>query len=252
MRKWKKLGCMVMASLMLAGSVLAPNTAVLADTVNEPTKTTTMAEPEEIALNTNVAGALEDGGMHYYSITTDSKDVDYEFVLVNDTPSSHPKLSLMKIELIVAPFRADGKYDRDQYVITSTWVDPSVARTYNRTLSLKKNTKYLIQLTAFFYETTPYHFAVYQKSKTPTLKKVTAKKSSAKVTFTKAATATSYEVAVKKQGGSWKTYKTKKNTYTIKKLKSKKKYSVRVRSVCSVNGTKKYSAWSKVKKIKVK
>ena len=89
-------------------------------------------------------------------------------------------------------------------------------------------------------------------SRTPALKKVTPKKGKVVVQFSKTQIAKSYEIAVKKQGGSWKTYKTKKNTYTIKNLKSKKQYSIRVRSMCTVNGTKKYSAWSKTKKVIVK
>ena len=50
-------------------------------------------------------------------------------------------------------------------------------------------------------------------------------------------------VTVKKQ----KTTKT-----TVKKLKAKKKYYVRVRTYKTVNGKKVYSAWSKVKSVKIK
>ena len=39
---------------------------------------------------------------------------------------------------------------------------------------------------------------------------------------------------------------------TIKKLKSKKKYYVRMRTYKVVNGKKVYSAWSKAKSVKVK
>ncbi|MGN1420474.1 MAG: fibronectin type III domain-containing protein [Eubacterium sp.] len=39
---------------------------------------------------------------------------------------------------------------------------------------------------------------------------------------------------------------------TISKLKSKKKYYVRVRTYKVVNGTKYYSSWSKVKSVKTK
>lgn len=44
----------------------------------------------------------------------------------------------------------------------------------------------------------------------------------------------------------------KKTSKTISKLKSKKKYYVRVRTYKTVNGTKYYSEWSKAKKVKVK
>lgn len=50
-------------------------------------------------------------------------------------------------------------------------------------------------------------------------------------------------VTIKKQ----KTTKT-----TVKKLKAKKKYYVRVRTYKTVNGKKVYSAWSSVKNVKTK
>ena len=56
-----------------------------------------------------------------------------------------------------------------------------------------------------------------------------------------------FRKAVKK-----KTVKASKNTVTVKKLKSKKKYYVRVRAMKKVGKTKYYGAWSKVKKVKVK
>lgn len=253
MRKWKKMGCMMLALVMLAGSVCTQSIPVNAvDNTSEPVERTTRAEPENIALNTNVAGESVRDNAHYYSITTDNKNVDYEFCLVNDTPSDHRNVSTMLLEITVAAFREDGKYDHDDYLFPSKFVDPAKNRTFKQTVSLKKNTRYIIQLLPFYPMATPYHFSVNQVSKTPILKKVTAKKGKAIVKFTKTQNAKSYEVAVKKQGGSWKIYKTKKNTYTIKRLKSKKNYLIRVRSMCTVNNTKKYSAWSKNKKVKVK
>ena len=50
-------------------------------------------------------------------------------------------------------------------------------------------------------------------------------------------------VTIKKQ----KTTKT-----TVKKLKAKKKYYVRIRTYKTVNGKKVYSSWSKVKSVKTK
>ena len=50
-------------------------------------------------------------------------------------------------------------------------------------------------------------------------------------------------ITIKKQ----KTTKT-----TVKKLKSKKKYFVRVRTYKTVNGKKVYSSWSKIKSVKTK
>ena len=44
----------------------------------------------------------------------------------------------------------------------------------------------------------------------------------------------------------------KKTSVTIKKLKSKKKYYVRIRTYIIVNGKKRYSGWSKIKSQKTK
>ena len=56
-----------------------------------------------------------------------------------------------------------------------------------------------------------------------------------------------------KKGNKTITVKSTKSTSaTIKKLKSKKKYYVRMRTYKIVNGKKVYSAWSKAKSVKVK
>ncbi len=49
-----------------------------------------------------------------------------------------------------------------------------------------------------------------------------------------------------------KSANTTKLSKTVKKLKSKKKYYVRIRTYRKVNGKKIYSNWSKVKNIKIK
>ena len=46
--------------------------------------------------------------------------------------------------------------------------------------------------------------------------------------------------------------KQKTTKATVKKLKAKKKYYVRVRTYKTVNGKKVYSAWSKIKTVKTK
>ncbi len=250
-----RLGSILMATVLLAGGILTADADVRVFAAEGDaalqTEKTSMAEPENVGLNKSVSGSLVKDTMHYYSITTDNKNVDYQVELYNDASADDPNFSMLNIRITMTAFRADGKYDSNQYLI-STWVDPTKSRTFQQTLSLKKNTRYLIELKPFYYSATPYRFGVYQVSKTPVIKKVTPKKAKAKVKFTKAVAAKSYEISVKKKGGSWKTYKTKKTSYTIKKLKSKKKYSIRVRSVSVINGKKKYSAWSKVKSIKMK
>ena len=97
------------------------------------------------------------------------------------------------------------------------------------------------------------------KPKGTSLKSVTAGKKKFKVTWKKQKTQTTgYEVqyATNKAFTSGKkTIKIKKNkttSSTVKKLKSKKKYYVRIRTYKTVNGKKYCSGWSKAKNIKVK
>ena len=49
-----------------------------------------------------------------------------------------------------------------------------------------------------------------------------------------------------------KTVKVKSSKSTVKKLKSKKKYYVKVRAYKTKNGKTVYSAWSKIKTVKTK
>ena len=69
-----------------------------------------------------------------------------------------------------------------------------------------------------------------------------------------------YQFAVRKAGTSkWKYYTSGKNTLTVKKLKSKKKYQIMVRAFAESRGEnnqywekKVYGTWSKIKTVKVK
>lgn len=90
--------------------------------------------------------------------------------------------------------------------------------------------------------------------KAVTLSKVSAGKKSFKATFKKADKATGYQVqySTNSKFKSAKAYKTKKTTATVKKLKAKKKYYVRVRAYKTVKGKTVYSSWSKVKTITTK
>ena len=91
------------------------------------------------------------------------------------------------------------------------------------------------------------------------LKKLTAGKKQFKMTWNKQKTQTTgYEIQYstnKKFKKGNKTVKIKKNkttSKTVKKLKAKKKYYVRIRTYKKVNGKTYYSGWSKVKNIKTK
>lgn len=81
-------------------------------------------------------------------------------------------------------------------------------------------------------------------------------KGKAKVTWSKKSGVNGYQVQIAtntKFTKNKKTYTVTANNKTISKLTSKKKYYVRVRTyTTAVNGKKCYSAWSKVKSVKVK
>lgn len=84
--------------------------------------------------------------------------------------------------------------------------------------------------------------------------KVTAKKKAMVVKFKKAKLAKKYQVtySLKSNFKSAKNKTTSKKSITIKKLKSKKKYYVKVRAYYTIDGKKVYGAYSAKKKVKVK
>ncbi len=85
--------------------------------------------------------------------------------------------------------------------------------------------------------------------------KLTTKKKKLNVKWKKVSGATGYEVMYAKNNKftkGKKTVKVKKNKVTLKRLKSKKKYFVKVRAYKTINGNTSYGKWSKVVKKKVK
>ena len=92
--------------------------------------------------------------------------------------------------------------------------------------------------------------------KTPTLRTLKAGKKKCTVKWRKVS-GNGYELQYSNRK-SFRTFKSKvftKATTTstvLKKLKSKKKYYVRIRTIKNVNGTKYYSSWSKKKSVKIK
>ena len=85
-----------------------------------------------------------------------------------------------------------------------------------------------------------------------TLKNVKGKK--IKVTFKKVSKATGYQItySTSKKFKKAKSVTTAKTTHTIKKLKKKKTYYVKVRAYQIVDGKTYYGSYSSVKKIKIK
>ena len=94
--------------------------------------------------------------------------------------------------------------------------------------------------------------------KSASIKKVKAAKKAILVTWKKVGGVKGYQVQVatdkkfKKNKKTVNIKKQKTTKTTVKKLKAKKKYYVRIRTYKIVNGKKVYSSWSKVKSVKTK
>lgn len=96
------------------------------------------------------------------------------------------------------------------------------------------------------------------KPKKTSIKKLGKGKKKFTVTWAKVSGVKGYQIQYstdkkfKKNNKSVTVTKQKTTKVTVKKLKSKKKYYVRVRTYKTVNGKKIYSSWSKVKSVKTK
>lgn len=96
------------------------------------------------------------------------------------------------------------------------------------------------------------------KPKKTSIKKLSKGKKKFTVTWAKVSGVKGYQIQYssdkkfKKNKKSVTVTKQKTTKATVKKLKSKKKYYVRVRTYKTVNGKKIYSSWSKVKSVKTK
>ena len=96
------------------------------------------------------------------------------------------------------------------------------------------------------------------KPKSTNTKKIKAAKKAVSVEWKKVSGVNGYEIQVatdkkfKKNKKTVTVKKQKTTKTTVKKLKAKKKYYVRVRTYKIVNGKKVYSSWSKVKSVKTK
>ena len=107
-------------------------------------------------------------------------------------------------------------------------------------------------------DTNTSNVTVISKPKSASIKKVKGAKKAILVTWKKVSGVNGYEIQVAtdkkfKKNKKTVTIKKQKTTKTtVKKLKAKKKYYVRVRTYKIVNGKKVYSSWSKVKSVKTK
>ena len=96
------------------------------------------------------------------------------------------------------------------------------------------------------------------KPKSTNIKKIKAAKKAVSVEWKKVSGVKGYQIQVatdkkfKKNKKTVTVKKQKTTKTTVKKLKAKKKYYVRIRTYKIVNGKKVYSSWSKVKSVKTK
>lgn len=82
----------------------------------------------------------------------------------------------------------------------------------------------------------------------PVVRKVVMKKTSAKVTLAGKTNGCSYQYQVRKTGSSgWKNRTSSKTTLTLKRLKRKSSYEIRVRAYRKANGIALCSEWTTVK-----
>lgn len=159
---------------------------------------------------------------------------------------------------------AFGAYAPNQYYDFSKWIASGAKLTPSF-----QNAYWNMQSQISAYPSSLYYFAVSYnspqlkvtnsvKSNPAALKKVVSKK---KKTLTaswgKAKGVSGYKVQIATNKGFTKNAKTvsvsnKKSAVTFKKLKSKKKYYVRIRTYKKYNGKVLYSKWSKLKTVKVK
>ena len=181
----------------------------------------------------------------------------------NNNNNGQTTVALSTIKPSVTSVTYNGKAQQPTVVITDTTGQTVAPSNYTLTYSNNKNvgqaavtatgiSNYTGTLTATF-NIVP---------KGTNLSKVTAKKKSFLAKWKKQTAQTSgyelqYATNAKFKGAKIKTVKKNKTTsIAVKKLKSKKKYYVRVRTykTVKINGksTKLYSNWSKAKKVKVK
>ena len=106
-------------------------------------------------------------------------------------------------------------------------------------------------------KTTTQHSNITNKSNSTKIKTITKKKKALKLTWKKVKGVKGYQIQYSTSNNFKKAKKVtikkaKITSKTIKKLKAKKKYYVRIRTYIIVNGKKRYSGWSKIKSQKTK
>lgn len=130
---------------------------------------------------------------------------------------------------------------------------------YTSTRSLKDNKTYTIRVYGdhygFYRDNVEYEFIVKEVIAKPAKGRITSLKGGKKkltVKYSKLGKASRYQIAFKKKGGSYKYKYTTSTSKTIKGLKSKKYYYVKVRGQRYARGKYYSGKWSATKKVKIK
>ena len=161
-------------------------------------------------------------------------------------------------------------FDKTKYTYTGKKLKPTInvedeyGKKLNKkyyTVTYKNNKKIgtataIVKFSGIYTGTVKKTFKIVPKK--TAIKNVKAGKKQLKVTYKKVKGVTGYQIqtatnkSFKKNAKAVTVKGAKKTSKAVKKLKSGKKYYVRVRAYKTVNGKKYYSSWSKVKSVKVK
>ncbi|MBQ3281915.1 MAG: fibronectin type III domain-containing protein [Eubacterium sp.] len=241
----KKAVIAVITMLIIAAGILATGEQAFA----ADDKTPLGANPVELDQDVTGETYYKYDEYKYYKFTTlEDNGIEYSIKMIN-TGENGIKATLFDSDLhYVKP--VGGTYYSSQNF------GPSAGKWYTPIFDLgRESTYYIAVFSRTTNHTSTFSFRVNATVKKPAqtfLNKVSARKKAVKVTWHKANLADKYEVSIKKQGGSWKSYTTGKTGKTIKGLKSGKKYTVRVRAIREYNGKEYKGKWSAKLYVKVK
>ena len=197
-------------------------------------------------------------GHDYITVTTPATTSKAGSIITKCTKCGMVKNSeniakIMTVSLSPTSYLYDGKEKRPSVVVKDGNHKPVASENYTITY---ENNKYVGKATATVKFKGCYHGIITKEfvinPKMPVISKIQAKKKGFKVVWKKAGDQiTGYEIqyTLNKKFSKKSVRTTKSTKFTAKKLKSKKRYYVRIRVYKKVGNKKYYSEWSKIKKI---
>lgn len=198
---------------------------------------------------------------HVYDVEEYSSFNVYECRYCNYSYYDYNVGTVGSVKLNKATFTYNGKTQVPTVVAKNTYGDTISAAAYTVSVSGNKKNIGTNTVTVTFgsgYKNYSKKLTYKIVPKGTSISKLSAGKKKFKATWKKQATQTSgyqLQYSLKKNMSSSKIATVTKNktiSKSVSGLKSKKTYFVRVRTYKTVNGTKYYSSWSKVKSVKVK